>query len=208
MFDNKKNNLYPTHGITLYMGHYNRITTSQNEHVAKPILYLVHPDFRISLSSPAPVHDLALIKLENPVPLSRSIGIACLPERTDQLNDGTLAFTAGWGHASLDSTAVNEPRKARIKVAPKACRKLYINPSVHICGSNDRGSNICSGDSGAGLMVRAGISSKNNKTSWKWHIFGVASFGLEECSQSANHDNAFASVLTDVDWIRKMIKTY
>ncbi|CAF3906861.1 unnamed protein product [Rotaria sordida] len=208
MFDTKKNSPYATNGITLYMGHYDRSTSSLNEHVAKPILYLIHPKFRLSILSPAPIHDIALIKLEKPVPLSHSIGIACLPERTDKLADGTLAFTAGWGHSSPDSTAVNIPRKARLKVAPKSCRNLMINHKLHICGRNDRGNNICSGDSGAGLMIRAGIKLNRNRTQWKWYIFGVASYGLEECSQNVNHDNAFASVSTDIDWIDEVIDNY
>ena len=208
MFDSKSERLYPTSGINLYMGHYNRMSTSRNEHVAKPMLYLIHPKFRISRVSPAPIHDLALIKLSRPVPLSRSIGVACLPESTDKLSEGTLAFTAGWGHASPDSTAVNEPRKARIKIAPKSCRQLMINDQLHLCGRNDRGNNICSGDSGSGLMVRAGVRSSNNQTSWKWYIFGVASFGLDECSPNVNHDNAFASVSIDVDWIHDVIKKH
>jgi trypsin len=208
MFDSKTDRLYPTNGINLYMGHYSRISTSRNEYITKPILYLINPKFRISRSSPAPIHDLALIKLARPVPLSHSIGIACLPERTDKLIDGTLAFTAGWGHAAPSSTAVNEPRKARIKIASRACRQLMINHDFHICGRNDRGNNICSGDSGNGLMIRAGIKSNQNRTDWKWHIFGVASFGLDECSENVNHDNAFASISTDIDWIHEMIKKY
>ncbi len=208
MFDSKTDRLYSTNGINLYMGHYNRLSTSQTQYVSNPSLYLIHPKFRITRLSPAPIHDVALIKLAKPVPLSRSIGIACLPDRTDKLTDGTLAFTAGWGHASPGSTAVNEPRKARIKIASKACRQLMIDRNLHICGRNDQGSNICSGDSGTGLMVRAGVKSISNKVDWKWHVFGVASFGLDECSQSVNHDNAFASVSADIDWIHEVIKKY
>jgi hypothetical protein len=208
MFDSKQDRLYPTNGINLIMGHYNRLSSSRNEYTIHPISYLINPKFRISRTAPAPIHDLALIKLAKPVPLSSSIGVACLPEQSDKLTDGTLAFTAGWGHASPGSTAVDEPRKARIKIAPKSCRNLMIDPNFHICGRNDRGNNICSGDSGTGLMVRAGIKSNNNQTDWKWHIFGVASFGLDECSQSVNHDNAFASISADIDWIHEVINKY
>lgn len=208
MFDTKTNSLYSTNGTTLFMGHYDRSRRSHNEHVTEPSLYLINPKFRISSLSPAPVHDIAMIKLAKPAKISNWIDIACLPERTDKLNEGTLAYIAGWGHSSPDSSAVNEPRKARVKIAPRSCQQLMINPSLHLCGRNDRGNNICSGDSGTGLMVRAGIKSKTNTTQWKWHIFGVASFGLDECSEHTNHDNAFASISTDVDWIRDVINTY
>lgn len=209
MFDGKTDRLYPTNGIALYMGHYSRVSTSRNEYITKPSLYIINPKFRITRSSPAPIHDIALIKLAKPVPLSRSIGVACLPEQGDQLADGTLAYTAGWGHAAPSSTAVNEPRKAKIKIAPKSCRQLLINPDYHICGRNDRGNNICSGDSGTGLMIRAGVKRANStRTDWKWHIFGVASYGLDECSEHVNHDNAFASISTDINWIRDVINKY
>lgn len=208
MFDSKTDRLYPTSGINLYMGHYNRMSTSRTEYITRPAYYLLHPKFRITRRAPAPIHDLVLIRLAKPVPLSKSIGVACLPEQYDKLAEGTLAFTAGWGHASPSSSAVNEPRKARIKIAPRSCRQLTIDNKLHICGRNDQGKNICSGDSGSGLMVRAGVKSTTNQTSWKWHIFGVASFGLDECSQSVNHDNAFASVPTDMDWIRDVMSKY
>ncbi|CAF4735757.1 unnamed protein product, partial [Rotaria socialis] len=123
--------------------------------------------------------------------------------------DGKLAFTAGWGHSSPSSTAVNVPRKARIRISPRACRALMVDKTLHICGRNERGNNICSGDSGTGLMVRARVqSNNNNKTEWKWHLFGVASFGLDECSQNVNHDNAFASVSADIDWIYESMEKY
>ncbi|CAF1187093.1 unnamed protein product [Rotaria sordida] len=208
MFDSKTNRLYPAHGINLFLGHYDRLRTSQNEYIKQPILYLIHPKFRISRISPAPIHDLALIKLARPIPLSNSINIACLPESTDKLNDGTLAYTAGWGHSSPNSTAVNRPRKARIRISPRSCRHLMVDKKLHICGRNERGNNICNGDSGTGLMVRAGIISNNNQTIWKWHLFGVASFGLDQCSQNVNHDNAFASVSVDIDWIYNVMKKY
>jgi secreted trypsin-like serine protease len=208
MFDSKTNRLYSTNGISLYMGHYDRSSTSRNEYITQPVLYLIHPKFRISRISPAPIHDIALIKLARPVKLSSSIDIACLPEYTDKLNDGTLAFTAGWGHSSPSSSAVNEPRKARIRISPRSCRNLMVDKNLHICGRNERGNNICSGDSGTGLLVRAGVKTNNNQTDWKWHLFGVASFGLDECSPKVNHENAFASVSADIDWIHEVMRKY
>ncbi|CAF3265138.1 unnamed protein product [Rotaria socialis] len=209
MFDSQKNRPYPANGINLFMGHYDRLKTSRHEYMKQPALYLIHPKFRISRLSPAPIHDLALIKLARPVPLTNLINVACLPTHSDQLQDGKLAFTAGWGHSSPSSTAVNVPRKARIRISPRACRALMVDKTLHICGRNERGNNICSGDSGTGLMVRARVqSNNNNKTEWKWHLFGVASFGLDECSQNVNHDNAFASVSADIDWIYESMEKY
>jgi hypothetical protein len=208
MFDNKINRVYPANGINLHMGHYDRLRSSEDEYITQPSLYLIHPKFRISRISPAPIHDIALIKLARPVPISSSINIACLPESSDQLKDGTLAFTAGWGHSSPSSTAVRKPRKARIRISPRSCQHLMVDPKIHICGRNERGNNICSGDSGTGLMVRAGVQTNSNHTDWKWHLFGVASYGLDECSENVNHDNVFASISVDVDWIHKMMKNY
>ncbi|UJR09264.1 hypothetical protein I4U23_013510 [Adineta vaga] len=208
MFDSKTNRLYPAEGINLYMGHYDRSRTSRKEYVRQPVLYIIHPKFRISRISPAPIHDIALIKLAQPVPLSSSINTACLPETTDKLNDGTLAYTAGWGHSSPTSSAVNRPRKAKLRISPRSCANLMIDKNLHICGRNERGNNICSGDSGTGLLVRAGLHSNRNQTVWKWHVFGVASYGLDECSQKVNHNNAFASVSADINWIREVMRKY
>jgi secreted trypsin-like serine protease len=208
MFDNQNNRLYSPNDIDIYMGHYHRLSTNENEYITQPILYIIHPKFRIDRSSPAPIHDLALIKLARPVPLSASINFACLPKSTDKLPDGTLAFTAGWGYTSIDESIVNEPRKARIRISPHSCKQLMIDKDYHFCGRNQRGNNICSGDSGSGLMVRAGMKSSNNQTIWQWYVFGVASFGLSECSTTVNHENAFASVPIDIDWIHLMMRQY
>ena len=209
LIDSQRDRPYSTSGVNIFMGNYDRSKSSRTELVEKPAFYIIHPKFQISRFSPAPIHDLALIRVAKPVPLSSSINVACLPESGDQLRSGTLAFTAGWGHSSPYSTATNEPRKARIKIAPTACRQLMIKPGLHICGRNERGNNICSGDSGSGLLVRAGVKAKNSSTvNWKWHIFGVASYGLDECSPDVNHDNAFASISADIDWIREMINKY
>ena len=47
-------------------------------------------------------------------------------------------------------------RKERIRIAPRSCRHLMIKKK-HIYGRNESGNNICSADSGTGLMVCAGI---------------------------------------------------
>lgn len=208
MIDSKNDQFYPTQGINVFLGHYNRLSRHPKQYRTTPAFYIVHPKFRITRQSPAPIHDLALIRLSQPVPLSRWINTACLPESTDNLNDGTLAHIAGWGHTSPQSSAVDEPRKAKVKIAPRSCRQLMINPHLHICARSDRGNNICSGDSGSGLFVRAGFKNSKNQTTWKWHVFGVASFGLEECSERVNHDNAFASVSIDVNWIREIMNKF
>lgn len=208
MFDAKTNHLYPADGINLHLGHYDRLKSSKDEYLTQPISYFIHPKFRIGRISPAPIHDLVLIKLARPVPISSSIDIACLPESTDRLRDGTLAYTAGWGHSSPSSTAVNKPRKAKLRISPRSCRSLMVDPHLHICGRSELGKNICSGDSGTGLMVRAGVAGRDNQTDWKWHLFGVASYGLDECSENVNHDNAFASISIDVEWIHRMMNDY
>lgn len=208
MFDSKTDRLYPTTGIHLYMGHYHRSKSSSEEFVTRPSLYLVHPKFRISRQAPAPIHDLALIKLEKPVPQSPTIGVACLPERDDKIEDNVQAFTAGWGHTAPDAVAADEPRKAQLKITSKACQQLRIDRELHLCGRSKWGRNICSGDSGTGLMVHAKIRADSRLTSPKWHVLGVASFGLDMCSTSVNHDNAFASVQADINWIHDVMKKY
>ena len=57
-------------------------------------------------------------------------------------------------------------------------------------------------------MIHAGIPINKTSIDWKWHIFGVASFGLDQCSPNVNHDNAFASVSIDIEWIHAMMKKY
>ena len=70
MFDSKTNRLYPANGVNIHMGHYDRMSSSKDEYITQPSFYIIHPKFRISRISPAPIHDLALIKLAQPVPLS------------------------------------------------------------------------------------------------------------------------------------------
>ncbi|CAF0736742.1 unnamed protein product [Didymodactylos carnosus] len=206
LLDSNTETLYAADGVSVYVGHSSRRQIGDDTVRVNPAMYILHPKFRIGRYS-APVHDLALIKLATPLKLNKNTDIICLPEKTDDLTDGTLAHTAGWGRSSDNSPVVDEARRARIRISPDACRKLPMNRTIHICGRNEKGNNICSGDSGSGLYVRAGIIN-GTSTTWKWHVFGVASFGREECQVSVNHDNAFSSVAADIDWIKSVIRTY
>ena len=96
MFDSDSNRRYPANEIHRFMDHYHRLTSSESEYIAQRALYLIHPKFRTTRRSPALIHDLGLIKRVQSVPLPSSIAFACLPERTDQLSDGTVALTTGW----------------------------------------------------------------------------------------------------------------
>lgn len=205
--DRDTNSFYPASSVYVSLGHYHRFEPEENQLIVQPTFYLIHPKFSIGYRLPVPIHDIALIKLDRYVSMSSWISTACLPEPTDILISGALAYAAGWGLTSQNSSASDEPRKAKLRISPDRCQDLYFNKYFHICTWSRRGQNICGGDSGTGLMVYAGTRSDINQTDWRWFVFGVASYGLSMCSTRFNHENVFALVSTDLDWIHQMMRT-
>lgn len=128
-------------------------------------------------------NDIAIIKLDEDVPLSDFIQPICLPEYsiTDTLPADTELYMAGWGRIDRD----NEEALAEVlkqletkTISAEECQKrisVRLLDTI-ICTEHTSGSS-CQGDSGGPVVRRDG-----NAT---WFLEGVISGGPRKCSGTA-----------------------
>ncbi|XP_078493494.1 sp2 protein [Ciona intestinalis] len=124
---------------------------------------------------PATRNDIALIKLSEPVSLTRFVQPACLPTSPDQFTDGNTCGISGWGATNFTQLRDEYPfclRAATVHTWPdKNCSRSYprsfSNDSMLCAG--DEGIDTCQGDSGGPLTC---LSRDGNITLW-----GITSYG-------------------------------
>ncbi|CAH1997986.1 unnamed protein product [Acanthoscelides obtectus] len=140
-------------------------------------------------------HDLALIKLHQPVAENEYIKIVELASGTDRYVS-SIGRIAGWGMTSNEQTVVTAVLRYvdGTIMSKKACRLVdssyrRIIRDTHLClsGSSSRGNiGTCGGDSGGPLAVD-GVQ------------VGIVSFGTSQCG--IGKPSVFTRVSSYADWI-------
>ncbi|KAI7837488.1 hypothetical protein COHA_008679 [Chlorella ohadii] len=129
------------------------------------------------------LHDVALIKLKNPIPDLTSV--ALLPAKDLQLSDQQRLQVAGWGTTETGRPS-NVLQFAGVEyLLPYRCPSDYDDV---LCGGGT-GQNTCNGDSGGPLIVRNGEG--------KAVVVGVTSHG-PDCQSQPNNPNYAYGFYTDV----------
>ncbi|XP_058984781.1 trypsin-1 [Musca domestica] len=145
--------------------------------------------------SPATLqHDIALLKLDQPVPLKDPIRPICLPITSNHNFDFKPAIVAGWGLTSDGGSSSNFLREVTVPVITNAqCRATSYSSMIvdtMLCaGYLEGGKDACQGDSGGPLIVREGI----------FRLAGVVSFGYGCASPDA--PGVYTRVSKYLDWI-------
>ncbi|XP_071565745.1 chymotrypsinogen A [Temnothorax nylanderi] len=146
------------------------------------------------------VHDIALMKLARPAPLSKVVRTICLPGPGQDLSQGQCV-TSGWGRYGPSpslSTALLEASVPLLNL--EECLQAY-GTSVpirkgHLCaGQIDGSSGSCVGDSGGPLQCR--------RTDGVWQLVGVTSFG-SGCARPGYPD-VYTKIQHYLHWINKTI---
>ncbi|KAG1683205.1 Plasminogen [Nymphon striatum] len=149
-------------------------------------------------------NDIALLRLNAPVEMTKIIQPACLPPSMYNATDGNLAYVLGWGNTQskylppysskvctiwfqqlndLFCNTKDTGYDLRLKQGPvpiydhSQCENSYPGRvwNSSICAGLHRGGvDSCTGDSGGPLMQLI------NK---KWTVIGIVSFGAPECAQ-------------------------
>ncbi|XP_077967718.1 trypsin-like [Styela clava] len=170
-------------------------------------------------------HDIALLKLKNPVIFNKHISPACLPDQgipTDATNTISMesAFTGkkcvvlGWGKTENNND--QEPKikvlqELEVSVLPRVlCTSIteeknsgeYNNiivkaNSTKFCAGGHPGKDTCDGDSGGPLLCR-----DNNG---KFNLHGITSYGPTPCGQSGL-PGIYTQVSGYRDWIDSNMK--
>ncbi|XP_054000934.1 chymotrypsin-like elastase family member 2A isoform X1 [Hylaeus anthracinus] len=146
------------------------------------------------------VHDIALMKLARPAPLSKVVRTICLPDPGEELANGQC-IASGWGRYGPTQSLSTALLEATVPLLDlEKCTQAY-GKSVpirngHLCaGHTDGSSGSCVGDSGGPLQCR--------RVDGVWQLAGVTSFG-SGCARPGYPD-VYTSVQHYVGWIRNIM---
>lgn len=169
-----------------------RHTLSQDENSVVSInssVLFVHPEY----DDESITHDLALIKLPQPVELTEAIQPIKLPTRADVEKNlvGKIARISGWGLTDGFSSSLSTILEfVNVEVISKEeCEDDFgeLLDSI-ICTSGDEMTGSCEGDSGGPLVVDD-------------VQVGIVSFGILWCLPG--YPSAFTRVASFLDWIEQ-----
>jgi len=157
----------------------------QHRHIAE---VYIHPNYdNVYLR-----HDVALIKLNEPLSINVHVQVACLPYDSDMFPDpGSTCIAAGWGDLSENGPSSEMLRHVEVPILGK-CGKMYNNMVYQICGGYaEGGKDACQGDSGGPLYCRDNLDN--------WYLGGVISHG-KGCAR-ANEAGVYVKLAYYMDWV-------
>lgn len=146
------------------------------------------------------VHDIALMKLARPAPLSKVVRTICLPEPEEELTN-SQCIASGWGRYGPTQSLSTALLEATVPLLDlEKCTMAYGKSvpirSGHLCaGHTDGSSGSCVGDSGGPLQCR--------RADGVWQLAGVTSFG-SGCARPGYPD-VYTRIQHYVGWIRDII---
>ncbi|XP_017144468.1 melanization protease 1 [Drosophila miranda] len=130
------------------------------------------------------LHDIALLRLRDPVVYTEHISPVCLPSLASQRDAiflGRKMVVAGWGRTETNFTS-NRKLKAEVDPVPLSdCNNRYASQrrtvtSNQICAGGVEGVDSCRGDSGGPLLLEDYTEGYSN-----YYITGVVSYGPTPC---------------------------
>ncbi|XP_053694614.1 CLIP domain-containing serine protease B15-like [Sabethes cyaneus] len=160
----------------------NKIYCNQFPHLDVPIdkvvVHEMYSEYTLNRE-----HDIALLRLANPVTMTDSISPICLPTSAmdKQMKvEGEIFDVAGWG--ADDAFETRSQRKKKVSLPGhniSVCDLAFAAAQVkftenQLCVGGVAGKDSCRGDSGGPLMVIM----EN-----RWHLAGVVSIGTVKCGQ-------------------------
>ncbi|XP_066591878.1 transmembrane protease serine 9-like [Prorops nasuta] len=142
-------------------------------------------------------NDIALLRLNERVPLSDTIRPICLPSLRDNQYVGTKAIASGWGTLHEDGMPSCLLQEVEVPVMSlQDCRNMSYSPRMisdnMLCAGYAEGKmDSCQGDSGGPL-----IAERKDK---KYELIGVVSWG-NGCARPG-YPGVYTRVTRYLDWI-------
>uniref|UniRef100_T1IJ44 Peptidase S1 domain-containing protein n=1 Tax=Strigamia maritima TaxID=126957 RepID=T1IJ44_STRMM len=165
---------------------------------------ILHPEFKTHNY----INDIALLRLKEPIKISRFSLPVCLPQDEDELYIGREAMVTGWGWMSEKPRGGHKPnsmQKLAVKVIDnrmcsiwykEANYPLHIQPVQLCAGYKEGGKDSCEGDSGGPLIIKEGNTYK---------VIGIVSSGLG-CARPSL-PGLYSRVTPFLRWINNYIQT-
>ncbi|XP_025020947.1 complement C1s subcomponent isoform X1 [Python bivittatus] len=153
-------------------------------------------------------HDIALLRLKDPLTMGPTISPICLPGASSEYDPqiGSLGYIAGWGrtNTSLRSVrlraawipVVNMDMCRKVRPDPPANTLTYVFTDNMICAGDGR-QDSCQGDSGGAYAI------KDPQNEARYYVAGLVSWG-PKCGTYG----LYTKVANYVDWIRKVMNQY
>uniref|UniRef100_A0A4X2JTE3 complement subcomponent C1r n=1 Tax=Vombatus ursinus TaxID=29139 RepID=A0A4X2JTE3_VOMUR len=148
-------------------------------------------------------NDIALLELENSVPLGSNILPICLPDSESFYENRLMGYVSGFGtedqkiHDNLKF--VHLPMVSRENcqnwLNSKKSKQVFSN-NMFCAGDQTSKKDACQGDSG-------GVFAMKDKTGDRWVAAGIVSWGIG----CGNGYGFYTKVLQYVDWIKGIIET-
>ncbi|XP_069044747.1 serine protease 27-like [Lepisosteus oculatus] len=151
----------------VYLGAYELDLPSSHQVNRNMADLVIHSKYTITRKG----YDIALVKLDRPVPLSRFIQTVPLAEPSDLFTSRSDCWVTGWGRVQQNSKLPFPHTLQRVKIPihdPESCKNVYPNmkTSMICCGGQYK--STCKGDSGGALVCKKGN---------RWVQAGIVSYG-------------------------------
>ncbi|VTJ50634.1 Hypothetical predicted protein [Marmota monax] len=148
-------------------------------------------------------NDIALIKLAEPVELSDTIQVACLPEEDSVLPQDYPCFVTGWGRLWTNGPIADELQQGLQPVVDYAtCSRWdwwsYMVTKSMVCAGGDGVISSCNGDSGGPLNCRG--------ENGAWEVHGIVSFGSGQGCNTLKKPTVYTRVSAYIDWINQKMQ--
>ncbi|XP_068098474.1 mannan-binding lectin serine protease 2-like [Hyperolius riggenbachi] len=191
------------------------VSLSSSSYVeAMPEAIFIHPDYRDDTQGL--VHDIALIKLQERLPLSETVLGICLPTKmprfaiSHQETDHHVGLIAGWGMTERNTPSrqlrfvevdiIDHTQcKAAYKKLSSSSKEYSVTDNMLCAGDLEGGRDSCAGDTGGPLMF---WDDDDNR----WFIGGIISWGLE-CGQKGQY-GVYTRVSQYLDWLEETMQKH
>lgn len=216
---------------TIHLGRYNKIVRDNKVEILRyPDAIIIHENFTKDQwmdesngynSKIDPWNDIALVKLNAPVPIDNDFVFPiCLPDEKERVKGGERATVTGWGSDGKEGFELALKQTTLPILNAEKCYNLIPKLDIHndngkydyddddvkemsiICAGSRGGDDTSQGDSGGSLITY-------NVTDGKYYIIGIVSNGDEfgEYGGDGPGPGLYTSVAHFIPWIQtKMVK--
>ncbi|XP_036135651.1 mastin-like [Molossus molossus] len=181
-----------------------RLRLYDHDKLIKVTQIIRHPKFNQSLSAQGGA-DIALLKLETPVTLSRLVSPVTLPPASLKVPERKMCWVTGWGYVRLGAP-LPPPYQLQEVAVPlvgnEVCNRHYQNSS-NIVGQIIKDDMLCAGSEGRDSCQ--GHSGGPLVCSWKcaWVQVGIVSWG-DICGHR-DFPGVYTRVMSYISWIRQYV---
>ncbi|XP_068716593.1 transmembrane protease serine 9-like isoform X3 [Montipora foliosa] len=148
-------------------------------------------------------HDIALLKLSKAAEMTKTVGLACLPDHSNSLQeiDGKNCWVTGFGTLSSGGSLAKVLMQVSVPIVSQpTCKRAYgssIHDSMVCAGLAKGGKDSCQGDSGGPMVC---------EQNGKYFLEGVVSWG-SGCASPGKY-GVYSRVRYLKEWVDKKMTSF